>query len=856
MKDAVTGSIPAHARLASDNRTGIYGAFFDDAKTVPFRSYLSGSAVPGFNARGQYPNYGLGENIVLWWRFEDKFYQDGRYNSDVRPAGVSELNYHSASWTTNNYEESTDLPTDYSNNTYTFPNTVAVAVHGNSDGDDTIYTDITTISPANSDELTTDALPKFTVSLHFKLDDLSRPLSPLVWRGIRANSFADWELLITSAGAIEFGVFKNANGVHRIYHTANSLVSAGQWQHIAVTLEASGTRSNITVKIYLNGTLRANSIAVDTGWGATQGANPPGFTVVSDQLYVGAGFDADYLGGDVVAPGLYDQVVIANKAATADEVSFLYLGSPIPGTFTTGVAMPAGLYTSNPALLRREQDGEFVTNEEMTTDIVVSGIVRKGIGDTFITFTPGQDFQPFRDDGHPDVDAKSVVSGATQNPFYATGSKVSDVGEGFNQPLWSKSRIEIDLTPATEHSFSFHNGSSGSVNLNYPVAYWNHERRQYEGIGTGKVFQSYTSGSNEAARFIKLKQLLEDQCIAFGESLWEVLGSPNPQLNESRGHPVSNWGFPYHPKFHATSSNSIPVSDYINEPFLVEKVVLEFSGAFGVGGSYASRINTYTAAVAGFFVLNQRSPYAANIPDAQQLDYATSTNRTFMTGAFVPGEGALAFNTTRDLVTTLRIASIITGSFMADEAASAIDADLTMMVPFGSLSGSNGPPVWSRQLQVSGTVRSAIANQGMQSIITNTGVATTFMITKLNKSNRSGLFGTSGRSLVSDFSTGEVARSVTTDGFTYNVLKKYTKANPYLILPGDRLVFGWQPPWSRILNADTLGVLQYSNQGTYLRFAPTPSKIILYGSKIKQGKEHHDTLNQLLTSVGVHEVIE
>lgn len=542
-----------------------------------------------------------------------------------------------------------------------------------------------------------------------------------------------------------------------------------------------------------------------------------------------------------------------------DDTKTVYFKSYLSGASPEkhGVAMPAGLHTSNLALYRTDITGTTSKNPEYNTDIVVQGIVRKGIGDKLVTFTLGQDFQPFRDDWNPAVDAKSAISGATPNSFYATGSKLSDVGAGFDQPLWSKTKIEIDLTPSTVHSFSFQQGVSGTTGMNYPMAYWNFQTKKFEGIGPGTVFHTYASGSTDAARLARLKALLEDQCIAFGESMWE--GGLNPRYDQSRGQVISNFGFPYHPKFHATSSNSIAVSDLVDTPFLVEKVVLEFSGAFGVNPlTYSSAQYSYTVAVSGFFVLNQRKPFAVNIPEAQEIVCQTPTDQTFFTGAFVPGEGAYAsYNTTRDLVTTLRICSIVTGSYLADEIAADVGADLTLMVPYGSGLGNLGPPMWSGRYQVSGTVRSQIANQGMGSIITNTlGGGTTFMMNKLEKSSRSGIFGTTGRSYVSDFSSGQVAKSITQDGWTFNLLTKYVKPNPYLIQPGDRLVFGWQPPWSRILNENTLLSTEFPGQGAYLQFASAPSKIILYGSQIKEDREHHDTLNQLLTSVTVHEVIE
>jgi hypothetical protein len=85
-------------------------------------------------------------------------------------------------------------------------------------------------------------------------------------------------------------------------------------------------------------------------------------------------------------------------------------------------------------------------------------------------------------------------------------------------------------------------------------------------------------------------------------------------------------------------------------------------------------------------------------------------------------------------------------------------------------------------------------------------------------------------------------------------LSRYYKTNPYLLMPGDELVFGWQLPMSNRINS-AFGKEQYAGKGTEMFFAPVPSKITLFGSTIQEGREQHDTLNQLLTSPGIHEVI-
>ena len=85
-----------------------------------------------------------------------------------------------------------------------------------------------------------------------------------------------------------------------------------------------------------------------------------------------------------------------------------------------------------------------------------------------------------------------------------------------------------------------------------------------------------------------------------------------------------------------------------------------------------------------------------------------------------------------------------------------------------------------------------------------------------------------------------------------SINSRYTKPNPYILLPSDKLTFGFQLPWD-----NDNGIAQNS-----LTFATTGiNKITLYGSSLRvnpetnQLEEYHDTLNQLLSSNSIHEVI-
>lgn len=843
MKDAVTGSFPAHSRIASDNRTGCYGVLYDDTKTVQFQSYPSGTIPRGFDVTAvpnTYPNYFLGPgtneggNIILWWRFEDKYQFGGTWNSS--DAGSS---YHTASFSVGqNYALTPDVPLYYNGFTSTWPNIWSVYITGTNPGTSTIYTENIEYS-----EISQASLPNFTVSTHFKLDTVGIDDVPIFWKGLRSSFLASFELLVTVAGALEFIVFTNSSGAHRVYKTADGLISAGTWRHVAVTVTSEVSPTAITVTIYLDGVAVSSSITLDTGW--------TGFSPTTDSFEVGSLFDIDYVGGARVAVGRFDQVVMANREASPDEVYLLYSGGPFGDPDKFGVAMPAGLHTSNLALYRMDATGTMVQNPEYNSSLVVQGVVRKGVGDKLVTFTPGQDFQPFRDDWNPAVDAKSVVSGATQNSFYATGSKLSDVGEGFDQPLWSKTKIEIDLTPSVEHSFYIENYTSASNN--HPMAYWNKATRKWEGIGLGREFGNYVTGTRAT-----FEAFCEEQCIGFGNGMNQG-GSSFDDFGA--GAKVGNFGFPYHPKFHATSSNCIQMSDYIDVPFLIEKIVLEWSGALTYNSTSFGSSTAYS--VSSFFVLNQRKPFSVQTENVQRFVYRDGDAKThyLITGAQIPATyNGTMVNTIRDLVTYAQV--IAFASSAQDSTIERASRELNL-ANSSLLVGSYGE--WSGRLVMSGVVKNALSNDGLSQVQighNDSGIATMMLINK--NSTRSGLFTPSGRDYLGALEQGSVVtRSVAffpsipgqgPDG-VIELLNRYSKANPYLLLPGDQLVFGWQLPIANRINS-AFGSPQYNGKGPELTFAAKPAKIILYGSQIKEDREHHDTLNQLLTSVTVHEVIE
>lgn len=347
-------------------------------------------------------------------------------------------------------------------------------------------------------------------------------------------------------------------------------------------------------------------------------------------------------------------------------------------------------------------ESRFLTTE-LSSSLSAPGNVVSSISDTW-TILSGTStglnelVQPYRDNNNPAVDGKS-----TNTTFFSEGSTVEDVGIGFSQPLWSKTKIEIDISSnpcsfksvisqssATDTAIG---GPLGYVSgVSYPMAYFNFDTKMWEGIGTGWALQANNTsvpyidaGANltecpaswlESLDYatigfnpsiINLKPRLANQLtssvpqqVAYAE---HFLGLDMPKKDilaqRSAGQPTDSFGFPYAGKFHATGSQLLRMSNYITEPFLLEKVVLEISGAeftmfdsINTGGYYSLTSSVFPAVINNFFILNQKKNSRFNIRSNEYVaDVPSFVNFQSPSNVELTANSQPQFiNTSRDLV--------------------------------------------------------------------------------------------------------------------------------------------------------------------------------------------------------------
>jgi hypothetical protein len=248
--------------------------------------------------------------------------------------------------------------------------------------------------------------------------------------GITTGSILNVELRIGNDLLIML-VDPNNNGIGRSFNAA----VGSTWNHVVFTYD--GNKNFNSFKLFVDGVENTDTTNVFQG---TAGAYIGITSSVDDHKVFWGG-----LGNTITTlyDGNIDEFITFDKVLAKNEIvalrNFERTVTKITGTLNPfgGIYYGVGVGTSSPFLFPD-------TITEQTTSLLGTGPVVKGIGDSIAKFTPGQEIEPFREHDQPAVDAKG-------NPgltFFSTGSDVSVAGEGFNSPLWSKTKIEIELSVA------------------------------------------------------------------------------------------------------------------------------------------------------------------------------------------------------------------------------------------------------------------------------------------------------------------------------------------------------------------------------------------------------------------------
>jgi len=455
--------------------------------------------------------------------------------------------------------------------------------------------------------------------------------------------------------------------------------------------------------------------------------------------------------------------------------------------------------------------------------IIASGTIRRGVADSLIVFSePNEErITPF-----DETFTFESEEASHKDPFWMTGSKIEDVGLYFSSPLKSKTKIEIDLTPSEQTVLGVDNSSNAN---NFPMGYYNVKKKKWEGIGQAKAFITASTSAEDIDHF-------ENGYIGFTVSSNSPTFS-NFHTRRTYGAPCSNYGFPIHPKFHATGSQLYHLSNSISHPFLLEKIVYQFSASYNDQGR--SSLGT-DAPINTFFILNQRENFHTSQRFTNKLKTPSEVNVVLSSSIPAPvilskGASKTKVKSARDLITFAQISSQHSSITSSNEPELSRDLNIKNL-PANYL--------WSGSFILSASAKTPAY---MPEIQTFTNGITRVFAASNDPGGRNNLeFGT-GREFIKTI-RGAIASGTITDGTaSISAPKSSSFDDPYILFPGDKLVFGWQVPFD-------YKPYEEDNFPQFTIF-PGKGKLILYGSLIRDKKEFHDTLNENLTSNAINETL-
>lgn len=462
--------------------------------------------------------------------------------------------------------------------------------------------------------------------------------------------------------------------------------------------------------------------------------------------------------------------------------------------------------TAVPATSRWVSGG--IATPNILQGLTTVGSASKGVADSHVSFTPGQNLSPFNE---------SRIYVDNDSAFYQTGTDAS-ILPGFDQKLGSKSSVVIEL-PYDDTTSSRVLQDDPGIETNSRMAYFSFTTRQWEYVGLKTL---NAGGSNQ--------ELLEKTSRGFSPSI-----DVGPFGNQY-ALPISNYGFPIHPKFHAKEEFLYCMSASISSPFLVEKIVYEgFVGNNEINSGGSAR-----GAIHSFFALRQFKGKLQNFA-------MTANNTAYTITASVP---SYLLITSSDLnetyIDTLReIVSYANVGFISPDPSDSapIKNAYSSSCDFLIDNETAGFPSYRTcsKIRVEFVPKSCFKHEAALGEI---GDATGLFFMG---GRGFGLDG-SGRPFLSPIPVGPSFLGTATDA-TYTVPSAIVSGtayvdSPYLLLPNDKLLFGWNSCYSGLAGSD--GAISPS-------LTLKSGKVTFFGSFLQNNQSISPETNQPLTSDAIHE---
>lgn len=583
---------------------------------------------------------------------------------------------------------------------------------------------------------------------------------------------------------------------------------------------------------------------------------------------------------------------------------------------------PSGILTgaivSAPLMIQRfygdTEPSTTIRQSLFSNDFLFTGSTSRSTPEQFISIKPQRYIAPF---------SENKRFNDPSDAFFASGSNIDELGDGLSQPTFSKTQIRLSLPVdntckllGTSSQMMYYNKKSATWGvpqnstyvLSASAATTNDsgiskgdlvkdatdyvDRYMVEDVrGFGPIGNLVSSGTNNGG-------LLTQSDFYLGS----VYTNENATIAMSREYAKS---LSNNEEYAATQDETFTLP--INQPFLLEKAVIEVPFAAGTG--WFSDKTTCFSVISGDATIDFAGP-ALTVSLFNQTKIGSKTRRDLV----ISGTFTHEFDNTKDIVfsqlpehspifyarpvgfkafdalagavvsPTNRTANTFTGSVAVKceaQITNGILAGLEMRMTTANipLNRTGCLDVFnSRRLNVSNAVmtnhtqscrihyvdvfgRGATGFEPSGRSVFGKEYATTDKIDEnWRVANPFYMTGTNGGAVSPTFVglPTQFAQAINTGStFIFSTLLPLTKhvASPYLLMPGDQLVLGVSKTrpvvFSRSWPAPhTTGSITHDAQ-----LITGSVNITLFGSLLKEGREHHDTLNQQLSSDAIHELV-
>lgn len=613
-----------------------------------------------------------------------------------------------------------------------------------------------------------------------------------------------------------------------------------------------------------------------------------------------------------------------DPVAFDDRRTLMYVASEFNSASMSTVT--ASILVNAPSMLQRfygDTEPSVIGRQNLFAgDFEFTASIVKGVVDDLIVDEPKSFIEPFSEYKLFENDAA-----ATTDPFFTSGSNIDQVGDGLGQPL--KAKTQIRLSFPVNHSVVPFGNTSSIYYYNVRQASWNIP--QNSSYVLSNLATTNTTGLPKGDLVLDLstdsskRRILEDH-RGFGPignllaSGTHVPTGPGDQTDAAIGSPYSVQNVTN--ALNKEYMKSVTVNeDYratvdevfrlpINQPFLIERAVIELPFAAGDGwfkdmttcmvpldnvpGAFDFGGPALTVALFNQMIVGANSRRDL-ILSGTFTHYNDSVGNEIVFSSFPPisstfqirPRGFAAFNAVPGGV--VMPISTSSGYTFTGSVTVKCEAQISNGVIIRLEMAMTGDTVQANRqgvLDVFNTAEITLGNQTLPNYAQSTYIA------YINNFGRGGSgFDPSGRSVFGkEFTTyqevtaqgkirnpffisatlgGATTSSYTgiptqfsgaiTNGSTFRFeaaipLESY-RSSPYIVMPGDTLVLAiskTRPVFlgSQAPHPKTSGSIIHD-----VTLLTGTINIVLYGSLLREGKEFHDTLNQPLSSDAIHEIV-